>query len=272
MEERDVMEVDVLFVGGGVASLSGALHLSNLIKRHNERIEKGEEGKKLDEIMIAVLEKGAYLGSHSLSGAVMDPVFLKELVPDFIEKGAPLDSEVSKEEVCLLIGNGRIKAPITPPPLNNHGCYIVSLSKITEWLGGMVEGNGVDIFPGFAGTEILYDGDRVIGIRTGDKGIDADGEKKSNYEPGIDLHAKVTVFGEGTRGSLTKTLIDRFNLDEGKNPQPYVVGVKEVWEVPEGNIVPGQVIHTMGYPLKNDTYGGGFVYGMKNNMVAVGLL
>jgi electron-transferring-flavoprotein dehydrogenase len=272
VEERDIMEVDVLFVGGGVASLSGALHLSNLIKRHNERIEKGEEGKKLDEIMIAVLEKGAYLGSHSLSGAVMDPVFLKELVPDFIEKEAPLDSEVSKEEICLLIGNGRIKAPITPPPLNNHGCYVVSLSKITEWLGGMVEENGVDIFPGFAGTEILYDGEKVIGIRTGDKGIDADGERKSNYEPGIDLKAKVTVFGEGTRGSLTKTLIDRFNLDDGKNPQSYVVGVKEVWEVPEGNILPGQVIHTMGYPLKNDTYGGGFVYGMKNNMVAVGLL
>lgn len=272
MEERDVMEVDVLFVGGGVASLSGALHLSNLIKKHNEEIEETGEGKKLDEIMIAVLDKGAYLGSHALSGAVMDPISLKELVPDFVEKGAPLDSEVTGEEVCLLIGNGRIKSPITPPPLNNHGNYIVSLSKLNEWMGEMVEANGVDIFPGFAGSEILYDGDRVIGVRTGDKGIDSEGNKKPNYEPGIDLQAKVTVFGEGTRGSLTKVLIDRFSLDHGKNPESYVVGVKEVWEVPEGNIQPGQVIHTMGYPLKNDTYGGGFVYGMKDNMVAVGLL
>ena len=272
MEERDVMEVDVLFVGGGVASLSGALHLSNLIKKHNEDIESTGEGKKLDEIMIAVLDKGAYLGSHALSGAVMDPSSLKELVPDFVEKGAPLDSEVSGEEVCLLIGNGRIKSPITPPPLNNHGNYVVSLSKLNEWMGEMVEANGVDIFPGFAGTEILYDGDKVIGVRTGDKGIDSEGEKKPNYEPGIDLQAKVTVFGEGTRGSLTKVLIDKFGLDDGKNPESYVIGVKEVWEVPEGNIKPGQVIHTMGYPLKNDTYGGGFVYGMKDNIVAVGLL
>lgn len=271
-EERDVMEVDVLFVGGGVASLSGALHLTNLVKTHNQKVEKEGEGQKLDELMIAVLEKSSFLGSHNLSGAVMDPVALKELIPDFLEKGAPLDSEVTGEEVCLLTKNGKIKSPITPPPLDNHGNYIVSLSKLTEWLAEMVEASGVDIFPGFSGTEILYDGDRVIGVRTGDKGIDAEGNKKGNYEPGIDLHAKVTVFGEGTRGSLTKTLIKKFNLDDGKNPQTYVVGVKEVWEVPEGNMKPGQVIHTMGYPLKSDTYGGGFVYGMKNNMVAIGLM
>ena len=128
------------------------------------------------------------------------------------------------------------------------------------------------MFPGFAGTEVLYENDRVIGVRTGDKGIDADGSKKSNFEPGIDLHAKVTVFGEGSRGSLTKTLIKKFNLDEGKNPQGYVVGVKEVWEVPEGRIQPGDVIHTMGYPLKSNTYGGGFIYGMKDNKLSIGLL
>ena len=143
---------------------------------------------------------------------------------------------------------------------------------MTEWLGGLVEEAGIDIFPGFAGTEVLYDGNRVNGIRTGDKGIDSDGSKKSNFEPGIDLQAKVTVFGEGSRGSLTKTLIKKFNLDEGKNPQNYVVGVKEVWELPEGRMNPGDVIHTMGYPLKNDTYGGGFIYGMKNNMVSLGLM
>ena len=172
VEERDVMEVDVLFVGGGIASLSGALHLTNLIKKHNEQVEQEGGGKKLDEIMIAVLEKGAYASAHSISGAVMDPMALKELVPDFLEKDAPLEGEVRKETVCFLTKNRRIKSPITPPPLNNHGNYVISLSRLTEWLGQMVEENGVDIFPGFAGTEVLYEGDRVIGVRTGDKGID----------------------------------------------------------------------------------------------------
>ncbi len=271
-DEREIMDVDVLFVGGGVASLSGALHLSNLIQAHNKKVEEDGEGKKLDEIMIALLEKGTDIGAHNISGAIMDPTALKELVPDFLEKDAPLEGKVIGEEVSLLTKKGRIKSPITPPPLNNHGNYIVSLSKITSWLGKLVEENGVDIFPGFAGTEILYEGNTVIGIRTGDKGIGPDGNKKSNFEPGIDLHAKVTLFGEGTRGSLTKTLINKFKLDEGKNPQTYVAGVKEVWEVPEGNFQDGHIVHTMGYPLKSNTYGGGFIYGMKNNMVSVGLL
>jgi len=271
-DEREVMDVDVLFVGGGVASLSGALHLSNLIKEHNKKVEESGEGKKLDEIMIALLEKGVSIGSHNISGAIMDPTALKELVPDFLEKDVPVEGVVTGEEVCLLTKKGRIKSPITPPPLNNHGNYIVSLSKITEWLGQLVEESGVDIFPGFAGTEILYENDKVIGIRTGDKGIDPEGNKKANFEPGIDLHAKVTVFGEGTRGSLTKTLIDKFGLDEGKNPQTYVAGVKEVWEIPDGNFKNGKIVHTMGYPLKSNTYGGGFIYSMKNNMVSVGLL
>ena len=271
-EERDVMEVDVLFVGGGIASLSGALHLANLIKKHNETVEEGGEGEKLDEIMIAVLEKGAYVGSHAISGAVMDPVALKELVPDFMEKGAPLEGEVKKESVCFLTRRFRLTSPITPPPLNNHGNYVISLSRLNEWMGQMVEESGVDIFPGFAGTEVLYEGDRVKGVRTGDKGIDAEGNKKSNFEPGIDLHAKVTVFGEGSRGSLTKTLIKKFNLDDGRNPQGYVIGVKEVWEIPEERLEPGEIIHTMGYPHKRNTYGGGFIYGMKNKHIALGLL
>lgn len=271
-EEREIMEVDVLFVGGGVACLSGALHLSNLIKEYNRSVEQQGKGEKLDEIMIALLEKGTDVGSHNLSGAIMDAIALKELIPNFLEKDIPFEGEVTKEEVCLLTKNGRIRSPITPPPLNNHGNYIVSLSKLTSWLGTLVEENGVDIFPGFAGTEILYEGNTVIGVRTGDKGIDAEGNKKSNFEPGIDLHAKVTVFGEGTRGSLVKGLIKKLRLDEGKNPQTYVSGVKEVWEVPEGRFETGQVVHTIGYPLKANTYGGGFVYGMKDNMVSVGLL
>jgi len=271
-EEREVMDVDVLFVGGGIACLSSALHLSNLIKINNQKVEEEGKGKKLDEIMIALLEKGTDIGSHSISGAIMNPISLKELVPDFLEKGAPLESEVTKEEVCLLTKNGRIRSPVIPPPLNNHGNFIVSLSKLTHWLGTLVEENGVDIFPGFSGTEILYDGSKVIGVRTGDKGIDPDGNKKSNFEPGIDLHAKITVFGEGSRGSLTKNLIKEHGLDKGKNPQTYLCGIKEVWEIPDERFKPGQVFHSLGYPLKSNTYGGGFVYGMKNNMVAVGLL
>ena len=272
MEEREVMDVDVLFVGGGVACLSGALHLSNLIRQHNEQADREGGGKKLEEVMIAVLEKGAYIGAHGISGAVMDPGALKELIPDFVGKGAPLEGEVKKESVYLLTRGGKIGSPITPPPLNNHGNYVVSLARLNEWLSKLVEESGVYMFPGFAGTEVLYDNDRVVGVRTGDKGIDADGSKKSNYEPGIDLRAKVTVFGEGARGSLTKTLIKKYRLDEGKNPQSYVVGVKEVWEIPEGRIQPGEVIHTLGYPLKSDTYGGGFIYGMKDNKVSLGLL
>jgi len=271
-EEHEVMEVDVLFVGGGIANLSGALHLSNLIQTHNQMVEEQGQGKKLEDITIALIEKGTDIGAHSISGAIMDPIALKELVPDFMDKEAPLDSEVTKEEVSLLTKKGRIRSPIIPPPLNNHGNYIISLSKLAHWLGDLVEESGIDIFPGFAATETLYDGNTVIGVRTGDKGIGPDGEKKSTFEPGIDLQAKITIFGEGSRGSLAKELIKKLALDEGKNPQTYVSGVKEVWEVPEGRFEPGRVFHSMAYPLKSNTYGGGFVYGMKNNVVSLGLL
>ena len=277
-EEREIMEVDVLFVGGGIASLSSALHLSNLIKDYNSKNDQeGGSGKKLDEVMIAVLEKAASPGFHGISGAVIDPGPLKELVPDFLEKEAPLDGEVRKESIYFLTKNNKIKLPFglvsdDLNPLNNHGNYVVSVSSLNEWLAGLVEEGGVDIFTGFAGTEVLYDGDRVKGVRTGDKGIGADGKNKPNFEPGIDLHSKITVFGEGARGSLTKTLIKRYCLDEGNNPAGYEVGVKEVWEIPGGRIQPGEVIHTMGYPLRSDTFGGGFVYGMKNNIVSIGQL
>ena len=273
MSDREVMDVDVLFVGGGIASLSGAFHLSNLIKQYNEQIDQGGTGQKFsNEFMIAVLEKGAYVGSHGISGAVMNPVALKELIPDYIAQGAPIEGEVKKEEIFFLTKTGKIKAPITPPPLNNHGNYVVSLSRLVEWLGQKVEEQGVTIFPGFAGTEILYEEDKVIGVRTGDKGIDADGSQKSNFEPGIDLKAKVTVFGDGSRGNLTKTLISKFKLDQGKNGQGYEVGVKEIWELADDRIKPGQVIETMGYPLKTDAFGGGFIYGMRENKIAIGLL
>lgn len=267
-ETRDVMDVDVLFIGGGIASLSSALRLSSLIKAHNAR----GEGKKLDELVIAILEKGFSPGAHGISGAVMDPGPLKELVPDFVEKGAPLEGEVKKESLYLLTKNGKIKSPIIPPPMNNHGNYVVSMSKLNQWMAELVEANGVDIFPEFAGVEVLYEDGKVIGVRTGDKGVDANGQRKANYEPGTDLHAKVTVFGEGSRGSLTKDLIARFRLDEGRNPPGFEVGAKEVWELPEARLEPGEVIHCLGYPLKSDTFGGGFVYGMKDNLIAVGQL
>lgn len=271
MEDREVMEVDVLFVGAGVASLSGALHLVNLIRGHNEKIAAGADGKPLEEISIAVLEKGAYVGAHNLSGAVLIPDALKALVPNAVT-AAPLEGEVTSEDLLLLTRDRAYRSPVTPPFLKNHGAYVISLSKFTQWLGDLAEENGVDVFPGFAGTEVLYDGRRVKGIRTGDKGVDEQGQPKENFEPGIDLHARVTVFGEGTRGSLTKTLINEHQLNRGKNAQTYVVGAKEVWEIPEGRIAPGKVIHTAGYPLKQDTYGGGFVYGMRNNCVTVGLI
>ena len=267
-EERDVLDVDVLFVGGGIASLSGALHLSKLIKAHNA----SPDARKLGEVAIAVIDKGFAPGAHGISGAVMDPRPLKELVPDLMEKDVPLEGEVKKESIYFLTKTGKIKAPFTPPPLNNHGNFVISMSKLNSWMAGLVEENGVDLFWGFPGVEVLYEDRKVIGVRTGDKGIDAKGEKKSNYEPGADIHARVTVFGEGSRGNLTKQLIAHLGLDKGKNPPTFEVGVKEVWELPEAKLQPGEVIHTMGYPLKSDAFGGGFIYGMKDNMVSVGQL
>jgi electron-transferring-flavoprotein dehydrogenase len=267
-DERDVLELDVLFVGGGIASLTSAFHLAELIKAHNER----PDGAKLEEVAIAVIDKGFAPGAHGISGAVMDPAPLRDLMPDFLEKGAPIEGEVKKESIYFLTEKGKIKSPITPPPLNNHGNYVVSMSKLDTWMAEQAEDSGVDIFWGFPGVEVLYEGDKVIGVRTGDKGIDAAGEKKSNYEPGADIHARVTVFGEGSRGNLTKQLIARLKLDAGTNPPAFEVGVKEVWQLPETRLQPGEVIHTMGYPLKKDTFGGGFAYGMKDDMVAVGQL
>nr|MDQ3744347.1 NAD(P)/FAD-dependent oxidoreductase [Acidobacteriota bacterium] len=233
--ERESIEMDVLFVGAGPACLSGALHLARLVREHNEAVEKGtRKGKPLGEIQIAVIEKGASVGAHVLSGAVMDPKALKELIPDFIEQGAPVESEVKEDYFLYLTRTRAIKSPITPPPLKNHGYYIVSLNKLTAWLGEKCEEAGVNIFPEFPGADILYDEqDRVVGVRTGDKGIDKEGRPKSNFEPGVDILAKVTVLGEGPRGSLTKQLTERLGLAEGREPQVYSIGVKELWELPD---------------------------------------
>lgn len=270
--EREILEMDVVFVGAGPANLSGALHLARLIREHNEAVAAGSRnGRALGEIEIGVIEKGASIGAHILSGAVMDPRALKELIPDFIEQGAPIESPVTDDEFVYLTKTRAIKSPITPPPLRNHDYLIVSLNKLTAWLGERAEEAGVNIFPEFPGAAMLYDdADRVIGVRTGDKGVDREGKPKANFEPGVDLHAKVTVLGEGPRGSLTKRLSQRLNLNDGREPQVYSLGVKELWEVPEGRFPAGKVTHTLGFPSDTKTYGGGWVYGMANNIVSLG--
>jgi electron-transferring-flavoprotein dehydrogenase len=264
--DRETLEFDVVFVGAGPANLSGALHLNRLIKKHNE-----VSGNALGDIEIAVIEKGATVGAHILSGAVMDPKALKELIPDFIEQGAPLESPVVTDSFLYLTSNRAIRSPITPPPLKNHDYYIVSLNRLTAWLGEKCEEAGVNIFPEFPGADLIYDElDRVLGVRTGDKGIDKEGKRKANYEPGVDLRAKVTVLGEGPRGSLTKQLVQRLGLDEGREPQVYSIGVKELWELPDNRYPAGTVTHTLGFPSDSMTYGGGWIYGMQNNIVNIG--
>src|SRR2546421_5639033 len=270
--QRESLEMDVVFVGAGPANLSGALHLSRLIAEHNAAIESGtRKGKFLGEVQIGVIEKGAAVGAHILSGAVMDPRGLAELIPDFVEQGAPLESPVNDDQFLYLTKNRAIRSPINPPPLNNHGYYIVSLNRLTAWLGEQCEAAGINIFPEFPGAEMLYDeNDRVVGVRTGDKGIDKEGQQKANYEPGVDLLAKVTVLGEGVRGSLTKKLIQRLGLDEGREPQVYSLGVKELWELPDDRYPAGRVTHTLGFPSDQWTYGGGWIYGMQNRILNIG--
>lgn len=272
MIEREQLEMDVMFVGAGPANLAAALHLKNLIKEHDELIAKGrKKGKPLGDLEIGIIEKGANIGAHILSGAVMDPLALRELMPDFLEQGCPVDSTVESDAFWYLTENRAFASPITPPPLKNHGKYIISLSKMCEWLGEKCEEAGINIFPEFPGAEMLYDeNDRVIGVRTGDKGIDKEGNQKGNFEPGVDLLAKITVLGEGSRGSLTKQLSQRLNLNDGKEVQVFSLGVKELWEVPAGNFEEGRVIHTLGFPSDTQTYGGGWIYGMKNNVVSIG--
>ncbi|MCA1626145.1 MAG: electron transfer flavoprotein-ubiquinone oxidoreductase [Acidobacteria bacterium] len=272
MIERERLEMDVVFVGAGPANLAAALHLKNLIKEHDELIAAGrKKGNPLGGLEIGVIEKGAAIGAHILSGAVVDPIALRELMPDFLEQGCPVDTVVTEDGFWYLTDKRTIVSPVTPPPLKNHGKYIASLSKICEWLGEKCEEAGINIFPEFPGAEMLYDeNERVIGVRTGDKGIDKDGKPKANFEPGVDLLAKITVLGEGSRGSLAKQLTQRLGLNTDSEPQVFSLGVKELWEVPAGNFAEGRVVHTLGFPSDTDTYGGGWIYGMKNNVISIG--
>ena len=264
--EREELPFDVVFVGAGPASLAGAYHLARLVKAHNDA------GGKLGEVEIAVIEKGSEVGAHGLSGAVMDPIGIRELIPDFLERGCPVEAPVGDDAVFYLTEKGKFKLPITPPPMVNHGYFVVSLSKLLRWLAPLCEEAGVNIFPEFPGASLLYDGHQVVGVRTGDKGIDKHGKTKENFEPGVDVKAKVVVLGEGPRGTLTKQLIARLNLDRRSDPQVYALGVKEIWELPDDRLEAGTVYHTLGFPLPGETFGGGFLYMMKNRMLDLGLV
>ncbi|MGA7143674.1 MAG: electron transfer flavoprotein-ubiquinone oxidoreductase [Desulfobacterales bacterium] len=263
--EREKIDFDVLFVGGGPASLAGAIRLMQLAKEKNMTLE------------VALIEKGSEMGSHSLSGAILNPIALKELLPDYIEKECPVESTVKGDGFYFLTQNRHYRIPMIPRYMHNKGFLIISLSRFTRWLGNIAEDLGVNIFPGFAGKEVLYAKDQrsIIGVRTGDKGLDKEGHPKSNFEPGIDLMAKVTVFGEGARGSLTKNISQKLDLFAGKMPQIFESGIKEVIQLPENNcFTSGDAndIHTLGYPLGLDIPGGGFIYEIKDNKAAIGFL
>jgi electron-transferring-flavoprotein dehydrogenase len=264
--QREQLEADVLIVGAGPAGLSCALHLANLIKKHNASGAKPE----LSAENIYVLEKGRELGAHQLSGAIMNPKALAELVPEF-EKSAPLDTPVTDSAALVFTEKSSYRFPVTPPPFNNKGNFVISLSKFVKWMGGLVEAAGVNVFKEFGGAELIHDGNGIAGVITEDKGVDKNGKPKDNYTPGYELRAKVTVLAEGTRGSLTKKLVAKHSLDN-INPQTYGIGVKELWEVQAGKIKPGFVAHTLGWPLSMKTYGGGWIYGLSDNRVSIGLV
>ncbi|WP_202413479.1 electron transfer flavoprotein-ubiquinone oxidoreductase [Duganella sp. CY15W] len=258
---RDAMEYDVVIVGGGPAGLSAAIKIKQLAAA------KGQE------VSVVVLEKGGELGAHTLSGAVMDPKALTELIPDWKEKGAPLNTPVTEDRVLFLTETGSFKTPnmLLPKCFENHGNYVISLGNVVRWLGQQAEALGVEIFPGFAAAEVLYNDDgSVKGVATGNMGVKRDGEAGPEFQLGMELHGKYTLFAEGARGHLGKQLMAKFDLNKGKDPQSYGIGIKELWEIDPAKHQPGLVVHTTGWPLDAKTYGGSFLYHLENNQVVVG--
>ncbi|MBW2042904.1 MAG: electron transfer flavoprotein-ubiquinone oxidoreductase [Deltaproteobacteria bacterium] len=264
-EEREEFPLDVLFVGAGPANLAGAIHLKRLAD------EKGLE------IEIGLIEKGDQIGSHSLSGAILDPIALKELIPDYLERGCPVEETQCRDRFYYLTQNRKFEVPFTPKYMHNEECCVISLSRFTRWLGEIAEEMGINIFPGFAGTQVLFseDNQSILGVATGDKGIDKNGNKKATFEPGVNLTARVTIFGEGSRGSLIRQVDEKMEIFSKAMPQVFETAVKEVIELPETSpFLTGDttVLHTFGYPLGLDTKGGGFLYRMKDNRISLGLV
>jgi electron-transferring-flavoprotein dehydrogenase len=257
---REAMEYDVVIVGAGPSGLSAAIRLKQLAEAAGR------------EVNVCVVEKGSEVGAHILSGAVIEPRSLNELIPDWQEKGAPLNTPATDDRFLFLTASRAIRF-VTPPQMNNHGNYIISLGNLCRWLGEQAEAAGVEIYPGFAAAEVLYDeSGRVKGVATGAMGVGRDGQPTANYEPGVELHARQTVLAEGCRGSLTKTLFEKFDLRRDCDPQTYAIGIKELWQVDSGRHHPGQVVHTVGWPLDSRTYGGSFLYHLEDNQVAVGFV
>ncbi|MHB1221086.1 MAG: electron transfer flavoprotein-ubiquinone oxidoreductase [Gammaproteobacteria bacterium] len=252
---RETMDFDVVIIGAGPAGLAASIRLAQLNP----------------ELTICVIDKADMIGGHLLSGAVLEPRALNELIPDWQEKSPPTHTSVVEDEFRFLTKNVSWRLP-TPPQMHNKGNFIISLDQFSRWLAEQAESLGVNIFPGFAATEIIYDGDQVCGIITGDKGLDQHGQPKSNYQPGMELRAKQTMFAEGCRGSLTQTLFTRYNLRENADPQTYGLGIKEVWELPPELHKPGNVQHSIGWPLDTQTYGGSFAYHFGDNLFAIGFV
>ena len=264
--ERESLDFDIVFTGAGPANLTAVLHLQHLINRHNTHAETPLEPD------IAVLEKGRYTGAHLLSGAILDPSVFDLFLPDFRERGCPVEAEVSKESVWFLTTQKKIPLPYLPEPFRNEGCYLVSLSKFGSWLAEKAEAEGITIFDNTAAVEPVIESGRVKGIVTDNKGIDKQGNAKPGAEQGMLLNAKIIVVGEGARGSITRQLDRAFSLQGNNRKQIYETGVKEIWKIPEGRIKAGDVRHTFGYPLPSSIYGGGWLYAISDTEVSLGFV